>query len=69
MWPSDVASQNIGADCLKVHERFADSVNLFLLQAGWGEAALERLVTDYLQEINTVSGLVNTLHTVHARRL
>ncbi|KAF8808331.1 S-adenosyl-L-methionine-dependent methyltransferase [Phlegmacium glaucopus] len=69
VWPLDVASQNIGADCLKMHRIHADSVKHLFLADGWSEAALERLITDYIQEINTVSGLVDVLHIVHARRL
>jgi len=69
VWPSDVALQNIGADCLEVHERHADSSKPLFLEAGWSEAALERLITDYIQEISTVSGLVDVVHIVHARRL
>ena len=69
VWPSDVLLQNIGADCLKVHKRYADSSKPLLLSAGWSEAALERIITDYIEEIHSVSGLVSVLHTVHARRL
>lgn len=69
VWPSDLPSQNIGADCLKVHERYADSFKPLLLETGWSEAGVERIITDYIQELHTVSGLVDVLHTVHARRL
>lgn len=69
VWPSDVVSQNIGADYLTVCERYADSSKPLLLAAGWSGATLERMITDYIQEIHTVSGLVEVLHTVHARRV
>jgi hypothetical protein len=69
VWPSDVVSQNIGADYLRVCERYADSSKPLLLAAGWSEATLERIITDYIQEIHTVSGLVGVLYTVHARRV
>jgi hypothetical protein len=61
--------QNIGADHIKVHEKYADSSKPFLLAAGWSEAALEGIITDYIEEIHSVSGLVDVLHTVHARRV
>ena len=69
VWPSDVESQNIGADYLTVCRRYADSSESLLLAAGWSEATLERMITDYIQEIHTVRGLVEVLHTVHARRV
>ena len=69
VWPSDVVSQNIGVDYLRVCERYADSSKQLLLEAGWSEATVERMITDYIQEIHTVSGLVEVLHTVHARRV
>ena len=69
VWPSDVMSQNIGADYLRVCERYADSSKPLLLAAGWSETALQRIITDYIEEIHTVSGLVEVLHTVHARRV
>ena len=71
VWPSDLALQNIGADYLKARVRYTDSSKPLLLAAGWNgnEAALERIITDYIQEIHTVSGLVDVLYTVHARRL
>lgn len=69
VWPSDVVLQNIGADYLRVCEQYADSSKLLLLTAGWSEANLRRMITDYIQEIHTVSGLVEVLHTVHARRV
>lgn len=68
-WPSDVVSQNIGLDYLRVCERYANSSKPLLLAAGWSEAALERIITNYIQEIQTVSGLVEVFHTVHARRV
>lgn len=64
-----MASQNIGADYLRVCRRYADSSKPLLLAAGWSEATMERMITDYIQEIHTVSGLVEVLHTVHARRV
>jgi len=69
VWPSDLPSQNIGADCLKVHERYADSFKPLLLETCSSAAVVERVITDYIQELHTVSGLVDVLHTVHARRL
>jgi hypothetical protein len=69
VWPSDAVSQNIGADYLRVCERYADSSKPMLLAAGWSEATLERIITDYIQEIHTVRGLVGVFHTVHARRV
>jgi hypothetical protein len=69
VWPSDVVSQNIGADHLTVCEQYADSSKPLLLAAGWSRATLERMITDYIQEIRTVSGLVKVLYTVHARRV
>lgn len=64
-----MALQNIGADHIKVNERYADSSKTLLLGAGWSEAALEEIITDYIQEMHSVSGLVDVLHTVHARRI
>lgn len=69
VWPSDVVSQNIGANYLGVCEQYADSSKPLLLAAGWSEATLERIITDYKQEIRSVSGLVEVLYTVHARRV
>ena len=69
VWPSDVDLQNIGADHIKVNEQYADSSKTLLLGAGWSEAALEEIITDYIQEMHSVSGLVDVLHTVHARRI
>ena len=69
VWPSDVALQNIGADYLRVCEQYADSSKPLLLAAGLSEDILERMITDYIQEIHTVNGLVEVLHTVHARRV
>jgi hypothetical protein len=69
VWPSDVESQNIGADYLRVCKRYAESSKPLLLAAGWSGAALERMITDYIQEIHTVRGLVEVLYTVHARRV
>ena len=70
VWPSDVESQNIGADYLRVCERYyAESSKPFLLAAGWSEAALKRMIPNYIQEIHAVSGLVEVLHTVHACRV
>ena len=69
VWPSDVESQNIGADYFKVCELYADSSKPLLLAAGWSEATLEMMITNYIQEIHTVSGLVEVLHIVHARRV
>ena len=68
VWPSDVESQNIGADYLRVCERYAESSKRLLLEAGWSGATLERMIEDYIQEIRNVSGLVGVVHTVHARR-
>lgn len=68
-WPSDLAFKSIGADCLKMHERYADSCKPLLLEVGWGEVASERLITDYIEEICSVSGLVDIIFTVHARRI
>ena len=69
VWPADVASQNIGADYLTVCNQYADSSKPLLREVGWSGAALERLITDYTQEIRTVNGLVGVLYTVHARRV
>ena len=69
VWPSDVDSQNIGADYLTVCRRYADSSKPLLLAAGWSAAALETMIANYIQEIHTVSGLVEVLYTVHARRV
>lgn len=69
VWPADLASQNIGADCLLARRKYADSSKPLLLNAGWSEAAVERLITNYIHEIHNVTGLVDVLHTVHARRL
>ena len=69
IWSSDMVSQNIGTDYLRACELYVDSSKPLLLSAGWSEAALERMIADYIKEIHTVSGLVNVLHTVHARRV
>ena len=69
VWPSDVESQNIGADYFRVCRRHANSSKPLLLAAGWSVATLETMITEYIQEIHTVSGLVEVLHTVHARRV
>ena len=64
-----MVSQNIGADYLTACKQYADSSKSLLLGAGWSAVTLERMITDYIQEIHTVSGLVEVLHTVHARRV
>ena len=69
VWPSNVVLQNIGADYLRVCRRHANSSKPLLLAAGWSVATLETMITEYIQEIHTVSGLVEVLHTVHARRV
>jgi len=69
VWPSDLESQNIGEDYLRVCRRYADSSKTLLLAAGWNESTLERMIADYLREIHNVRGLVEVLYTVHARRV
>ncbi|KAF8900133.1 hypothetical protein CPB84DRAFT_1779393 [Gymnopilus junonius] len=67
-WPTDPSLRSIGAACLQANVRYAESVKPFLLDSGWTAANVDTMVEEYVQEIESLNGLVSVLYTVHARR-
>lgn len=68
-WPSDVSQRQIGEVNLRAQERYADSVKNLLLDGSWEENEVERLVTEYIDELRSIDGMTTVCYTVHARKV
>ncbi|CAA7262004.1 unnamed protein product [Cyclocybe aegerita] len=68
-WRADPALRTIGVDCRRAHQRYADSIKPLLIEAGWTQNGLDRLVGEYMREMDSLNGLVAVVHTVHARKI
>lgn len=67
-WSSDASLRHIGEINLKAQERYAESVRHLFIEAAWEESDIDLLLTDYVEEIRRVDGLLTVCYTVHARK-
>ena len=68
-WPTDTALRWIGEINLMAQQRYADSVRPLLLDASWEENDVERLVTEYVNELGSVDGMATICYTVYASKI
>ncbi|PFH50098.1 hypothetical protein AMATHDRAFT_80991 [Amanita thiersii Skay4041] len=68
-WHSQEELANIGQDFRRVQERFTSTVTPLLQESGLTQLQVAELIADYLQELDTVQGLVSVYYTTFAFRI
>lgn len=67
-WSTEPILRTVGATCLEMNVRYAESVQPFLIDSGWTEGEVNQLCEDFVREIRSLNGLVGILYVVHARK-
>ena len=69
-WPTDQRRRELGMEFKNVLYLYASSVKILLTESGWGPPwVIEQLILGFLNEINTVPGIVCHFKMVYARRI
>ncbi|KAJ2980216.1 hypothetical protein NUW54_g11035 [Trametes sanguinea] len=67
-WPTDPARREMGREFREMMVLYARSMRAVLREGPFADHA-DALVEGYIRDISTVSGIVSTCFTVHARRI
>lgn len=67
-WPEDATLRGVGEKFLESQSRYAENMVPFLLRVGCPREFVDRLVRDFIRELETKEGLVGTYRLVYGIR-